>query len=142
MPFAGYLLALLSLPVGVMFVLGIAATLLATAWLLDSLEPDRSPAGQPRPADWAAHDAGAVEPDRADGPRPQTFGLANELLGGEPIAARPNSVGARRFATVLPMPGDRSAATPRPTVRTQLERSREVRQRRAAWLRCGRGPID
>ena len=39
-PWAGFLLALLSLPVGVVFVLGLAATLLAIAWLLESLEFD------------------------------------------------------------------------------------------------------
>jgi signal peptidase I len=41
-PFAGYLLALLSLPSGVLFLVGIAATLLAAAWLLESLELERA----------------------------------------------------------------------------------------------------
>jgi signal peptidase I len=124
LPFAGYLLALLSLPVGVMFVLGIAATLLAMAWLLESLELDRSRA------------------DPADGPGSPPVGVVNELVGGEPIAARPDSVGARPFASVPPVSGDWSAAASRPTVRTRLERSRQIRQRRAAWLRGGHGPID
>ena len=41
-PFAGYLLALLSIPAGVLFLVGLAATLLASAWLLESLELDRA----------------------------------------------------------------------------------------------------
>lgn len=40
-PFAGYLLALLSLPTGVLFIVGLAAVLLAAAWLLESLELER-----------------------------------------------------------------------------------------------------
>jgi signal peptidase len=41
-PFAGYLLALLSIPAGVLFLVGLAATLLASAWLLESLELDEA----------------------------------------------------------------------------------------------------
>jgi signal peptidase I len=41
-PYAGYLLALLSSPTGVLFLVGLAATLLAAAWLLESLELDRA----------------------------------------------------------------------------------------------------
>jgi len=41
LPYAGYLLALLSVPMGVLFLLGIAATLLAAVWLLESLELDK-----------------------------------------------------------------------------------------------------
>jgi signal peptidase I len=41
-PLAGYLLALLSLPTGVLFLVGVAATLLASAWLLESLELDQA----------------------------------------------------------------------------------------------------
>ena len=40
-PFAGYLLALLSMPMGVLFLLGIAATMLAAIWLLELLELER-----------------------------------------------------------------------------------------------------
>jgi len=39
-PFAGYLIALLSIPTGVLFLIGLAATLLAAVWLLESLELD------------------------------------------------------------------------------------------------------
>ena len=37
---AGYLIALLSIPTGVLFMIGVAATLLAAVWLLESLELD------------------------------------------------------------------------------------------------------
>jgi signal peptidase I len=40
-PLAGYLIALLSIPTGVLFLIGLAATLLAAVWLLESLELDR-----------------------------------------------------------------------------------------------------
>ena len=39
-PLAGYLIALLSIPAGVLFLIGLAASLLAGAWLLESLEPE------------------------------------------------------------------------------------------------------
>ena len=40
-PLAGYLIALLSIPTGVLFLIGLAATLLAAVWLLESLELDQ-----------------------------------------------------------------------------------------------------
>ena len=64
-PLAGYLIALLSIPAGVLFLIGLAATLLAGAWLLESLEP----------AGAASRRAAALSLDR--------------LLPGEPIALRP-----------------------------------------------------
>lgn len=45
-PFAGFLLALLSAPIGVMFVLGLGVSLVVTAFLLETIESD----GAPRPA--------------------------------------------------------------------------------------------
>lgn len=42
-PFAGLLLALLSVPIGVMFVLGLGITLAVTAFLLETIEPDGDP---------------------------------------------------------------------------------------------------
>lgn len=41
-PWAGYLLQMLSIPTGVLFLVGLAATLLAGAWLLETLELERS----------------------------------------------------------------------------------------------------
>jgi signal peptidase len=175
-PLAGYLLAVLSLPMGVMFVIGLAATLLAIAWLLESLEPEPGPArrtagtgtgalGSIEPAPHAL--TSTVPPDRA--------AIDPVLMSGEPIAARPaapaaparsgpppaspssgkpaggspgrgstnRGTGSRRtfpaslFAPSVSVPGAASVA--RPTVRVQLERSREVRQQRARWL-MGHGP--
>jgi signal peptidase len=64
-PLAGYLIALLSIPAGVLFLIGLGATLLAGAWLLESLEP----------AGAATRRAAGLSLDR--------------LLPGEPIALRP-----------------------------------------------------
>jgi signal peptidase len=109
-PFVGYVLALLSLPVGVMFILGLAATLLAIAWLLESLELEPRPARRP---------AAPVDVER---------------LPGEPIAARPSPLPpAPRSAAAGSARGSSTTAA-RPTVREQLARSREVRNRRARWL--------
>ncbi|HEX2755785.1 MAG TPA: signal peptidase I [Candidatus Limnocylindrales bacterium] len=139
-PLAGYLLALLSLPMGIMFVLGLAATLLAMAWLLESLEPEPRPVRRPAGAD-------AIDPL----PEPTSAGLPAaasvldpELLDGEPIAARPvriadSSLGGATWAFAAPALAPAiSGSLARPTVRAQIERSREVRQRRARWL-IGRG---
>ena len=63
-PLAGYLIALLSIPTGVLFLIGLAATLMAGAWLLESVEP--------QPLDV-----------RSDGP-----GTGSRRVPGEPIAAR------------------------------------------------------
>jgi signal peptidase len=63
-PLAGYLIALLSIPAGVFFLVGLAASLLAGAWLLESLEPEPVVKGTHRP----------FPTDRP--------------LAGEPIAAR------------------------------------------------------
>lgn len=44
-PFAGYLLQIMSLPVGVLFLVGLAATLLAAAWLLETLQLEQAVEG-------------------------------------------------------------------------------------------------
>jgi len=124
-PFAGYLLALLSLPVGVLFVLGLAATLLAIAWLLESLESDT---------------------ERV------VVRAAPEATRGEPIAARPAPTGpgwarwpgsrtllATPVAAVVPATTGSFADLARPTVPEHLARSREVRTLRARWLAAGPG---
>jgi signal peptidase len=128
-PAVGYVLVLLSLPVGVIFVLGVAATLLAVAWLLESLEP------VPAVVATQSHDP------VTGGARPPDLVVAR----GEPIAARPTEPIAPDIPTlpalsaafagssVLIRRADASVA--RPTVRQQLQRSREVRERRARWER-------
>lgn len=40
-PFAGFVIATMSIPAGVLFLIGLAATLLAAVWLLESFELDR-----------------------------------------------------------------------------------------------------
>jgi signal peptidase I len=172
-PFAGYLLALLSLPMGVMFVLGLAATLLAIAWLLESIEPEPRPArrrgdlsGDPQPHAGASAAATALR-----------SALDPELRSGEPIAARPavafatdvlgggslggSSLGggsrgagagaasaslsfaapilASASASALSIAPVSDAPVARPTVRAQLDRSREIRRQHARWLGGGHG---
>jgi signal peptidase len=79
-PYAGYLMALLSLPVGIMFVLGLAASLLSIAWLLESVESDTE-----RAVVRLAPDAGGGEPiaTRAAVHHPVVLGSFGEV-------ARPN----------------------------------------------------
>jgi signal peptidase I len=151
-PLMGYLIALLSLPVGVLFAVGLAATLLAIAWLLESLEP----------APIAARRSTLV-PAKA-GPRPDAVAPAAVpawFVAGEPIATRsrmlvstgpkPATAGAAAAGApasaplLMPVVGPLSlrlvasrtrtslgsdpAAWPRPTAREQIDRSREVRSR-------------
>jgi signal peptidase len=114
-PWAGFLLAFLSLPVGILFVLGLAATLMAIAWLLESLESD----------DLAV----VVHP-------------VPDPAGGEPIAARPvvrRAFMPAAFATHSPAAAGSGGAVAtfrdvaRPTVPQQLARSRDNRFRRNRW---------
>jgi len=138
-PFAGYLLALLSLPLGVLFVLGLAATLLAIAWLLESLEPEPGPAR----ASGGSPAIGPI-PGASAGLSPVGPMVDPGLPLGEPIAARPIRVGvaagwpAAASAFASPLAPSGPIATARPTVREQLDRSRETHRRRARWL-MGRG---
>jgi signal peptidase I len=68
LPYMGYLLALLSVPTGIVFLIGLGALLLAATWLLDSLELERS-----------------ERPETADGP-----------VGMSPVpAANPTARGTR-----------------------------------------------
>ena len=133
-PFAGYLLAVLSLPMGAMFVLGLAATLLAIAWLLESVELDAVPARQ------------------LDGSRPKSLegsptalaaGRTDEaFVRGEPIAsrpARPALAGASLLAPSLgvspwAMSSAAAASVGRPTVREQLGLRQAILARRRRWL--------
>ena len=102
-PLAGYLLALLSIPAGVLFLIGLAATLLAAVWLLESLE-----LGQASTATGAAR--------RRD--QSPVVGL------GEPIA-RPALPGRSPRAAGT----SRSVST----IAEQLALSRETRKRRNRW---------
>jgi signal peptidase len=112
-PLAGYLIALLSMPAGVMFIIGLAASLLAGAWLLESVESDGSRSRRAAPG-------GTTPVERA--------------RSGEPIAVRPAKL---QLANGVPNPvssGSQSADFHgRPTVAEQLARSRETRVRRNRW---------
>jgi signal peptidase I len=126
-PFAGYLMALLSLPVGVLFLLGLAATLLAIAWLLESLESDTE-----RVVVRLAPDASRGEPIAARPGRPRPLGLASRTLLSGGVATAGAS-GMTSFGELA-----------RPTVPEQLARSRDVRARRGRWLvdRQHHRPVD
>jgi signal peptidase I len=111
-PLAGYLIALLSLPAGVMFIIGLAASLLAGAWLLESVESDGS---------------------RSRRAAPVASTSADRSRAGEPMAARRANL---QLATGVPDPLSTGAPSDfhgRPTVAEQLARSRETRVRRNRW---------
>jgi signal peptidase len=94
-PFAGYLMALLSLPVGIVFVLGLAATLLAIAWLLESVEGEAG--------------------------RPGIVGRSPDSRDGEPIAAR---VPARHPVVVGSFPDVARPTASQQVARSRIVRAR------------------
>jgi signal peptidase len=79
-PFAGYLLALLSVPAGVLFLIGLAATLLAAAWLLESLELDQ--ANRVGVTLLPASDRGKGEPIAVRALAPRKLAVEGSLAGG------------------------------------------------------------
>jgi len=162
LPLMGYLIALLSQPVGVLFVIGLAATLLAMAWLLESLEP--APIA-PRPSSLGAgtSESAPAPAARRRAPVPAWF------VAGEPIASRgrtlvttgPTAAAAAAAAPgagslLMPVIGPASLrlvargtrtsllpdphALPRPNAREQIARSREARARRWQFRNGGRRP--
>lgn len=105
-PLAGYLIVLMTIPAGVLFLVGLAASLLAGAWLLESLEMESVERRPRRP----------IPTDR--------------VISGEPIAARAAAPPASQHpSSVAPSAGFAA----RPTVSEQLALSRETRNRRARW---------
>lgn len=104
-PLAGYLIALLSVPTGVLFMIGLAATLLAAVWLLESLELDH------------------VARLRIDMPS----GQGAEI--GEPLSPRPGrgSVGIATFAA------ETGYGRGRLGVPDQIALARAARARRNRW---------
>lgn len=126
-PYAGYLIAMLSVPAGVLFLIGLAATLLACAWLLESLELEAAD----------RRHASLVEAARA------AAVVSPTLARGEPIARRPldapaasgrraPSISSLRLATAS-AGGPALDAAPRLGVADQIAASRETRRRRARW---------
>jgi signal peptidase I len=105
-PLLGYLIVLMTIPAGILFLIGLAASFLAGAWLLESLE---------------------LEPHerRPGGPFP-----TDRVIKGEPMAARPGVRSAAQLpSNIAPSKG----AQARPTVAEQLAISRETRNRRLRW---------
>jgi signal peptidase len=84
-PFAGYLLALLSIPAGVLFLVGLAATLLASAWLLESLELDE--AGRVGVTFLPASDPGKGEPIAVRALAARRMSVEGSLGGGVRLSA-------------------------------------------------------
>ena len=114
-PFAGYLIALLSIPTGVLFLIGLAATLLAAVWLLESLELDH------------------VDRIRVQLPTDQAPRV------GEPISARPVapvSLGSGVLAT------DTGLGGPRLSVAEQIALSRATREQRSRWQAAAQERAD
>ena len=122
-PFMGYLLALLSIPSGVIFVVGLAATLLAVAWLLESLEPlPIAPTAAPGTLQIAQRSAAVSVVAGPLGPtlpvlRPSTSAMVLQLVAP---------------GTRTPLVRD-PGGQPRPNAREQIARSRSVRNRRIRW---------
>jgi signal peptidase len=126
-PLMGYLIALLSLPAGVVFVVGLAATLLAVAWLLESLEP--LPGDGRRGVPLAAELAGCepIPPRDVPEPRPML------LPAPGPMVLQLVAPGTR-----TPLVRDPSSR-PRPNAREQIARSRDLRNRQVRWRLRNRG---
>jgi signal peptidase len=153
LPLMGYLIILLGQPIGVLFVIGLAATLLAIAWLLESLEP--APIAARRSALVTAAAGGATS---VAGSAP----VAAWFVAGEPIASRGRTLVAAGPTAAFPgglpllMPvigpmslrlvasrtrtplGTDPSGGPRPGVREALARSREVRSRQWRYRDGGR----
>ena len=122
-PGMGYLLALLSIPTGVIFVVGLAATLLAIAWLLESLEPvpSRDRRRGAVPAVGSAASGGPAAGFSSDPAAP----VLRPAPG--PLVLALVAPGTR--TPLLPDPAGRA----RPTAREQIARSRSLRDRRLRW---------
>jgi signal peptidase len=82
-PVAGYLLALLSVPVGVVFVLATGALLITLGWCLDGIEADRR-----RLAYRAGVAAIVAAPVAADRPAPRRRTTGTARRSGRTIRAR------------------------------------------------------
>jgi signal peptidase len=125
-PYMGYLLALLSIPTGVIFVVGLAATLLAIAWLLESLEPIPG-ADRRRGAVPAIVSASAGEPSAGSSSGPGLPPLPVLLPAPGPLVLALVAPGTR-----TPLVRDLAGGA-RPSPREQIARSRSERNRRLRW---------
>jgi signal peptidase I len=104
-PLAGYLIVLLSIPAGVLFLIGLAASLLAGAWLLESLEPEwavkvRSfPAGRPFSGEPIAARPGAPKP--VTGPAGAGF-AARPTIPEQLARSRETRIRRARWSSAFP----------------------------------------
>ena len=118
-PLAGYLIALLSIPMGVLFLIGVAATLLAAVWLLESLELDQVDRVRVcgRPAATARRRRADLGPPGRGSDRCRGGGFgAGPAVGRRPDRAVPGDARAAR-----PMAGRRHGSR-RPPPRTEARR--------------------
>ena len=113
-PYGGYLLRLLSIPAGVIFVICLAGVLFAMTWLLETLEVDHRPrrARPPRPE---------AEPTGEPDTEPAAAANVDDLP--RTVKRRQRTVAAHLAASRR---GDAVAA--------QLAETRKVRSRRSTWL--------
>jgi signal peptidase I len=112
-PLAGYLIVLLSIPSGVLFLIGLAASLLAGAWLLESLEPEWVVKGTARPV-WASRPLigepiAARSPARTPAVGPAVVPFSPRPTVSEQLArSRETRVRRARWGSALPRRDDRS----------------------------------
>jgi signal peptidase len=113
-PLAGYLIAMLSIPAGVLFLIGLAATLLAAVWLLESLELDR---------------IDRTRIDHGVNLGPELGPVLGEPLSPRPMAGRTLAAGGA-FGSV------------RWSVADQIARSRATREQRDRWQAAAQERAD
>jgi signal peptidase I len=110
-PLAGYVITLLSLPIGVAFVLGLAIVLLACAWLLETFELRETTRRTRVLRKVAVWRPGAAPSAVAAGPALVASGVGGQVAGhvaasGHPLvaAARPATTGWVAPGRVVPAP--------------------------------------
>jgi signal peptidase len=128
-PALGFVITLLTLPEGVMFLLGVAGSLLAVVWLLETLELDQQAALRRRRALRAS--------DGSRGARHEAEPVAAPTAGvGEPIAFRPLADPSDGLEPPASLPPPMTPDAPRrrsDSVGDRLASIRATRARRARW---------
>jgi signal peptidase I len=113
-PFAGYLITLLSLPIGVAFVLGVAIALLACAWLLEALELRETTRRTRVLRKVAVGRPGPVPSAVAAGPALVASGIGGAVAGHVAASGHPMVAAARPATTGWVVPGRVVTAPRRP----------------------------
>lgn len=104
-PLAGYLITLLSLPIGVAFVLGVAIGLLACAWLLETLELRETTRRARVLRKVAVWRPGAMRSPAAAGPALIASGIGGPVAGQVAASGHPHVAAARPATTGWVVPG-------------------------------------